>query len=581
MNLKDPDHPKQVTILKSSGERDFHNFVAALDQAEPDFESNLNAQKQTGGNFPPSSALKIIQHCPTIAHVAQVRGAVSEPLWRIMLGVVKYTTEGVALGHEWSKGDPRYDPTGTQQKIDRWTAGPTRCETFRASPDAKCQGCTQTCKSPIRLGWSHDVIAVDAALYEMNLRYFIARVGGGVHVFDERDESLLAGGMTFTAFAQFMAGHVVDGCNIAHAWLKWALRRTYDSLVFEPSGKCAAVSYNMWRGLAIEPKRGKCRMILRHILNVWCNGDSAQFHYVIRWMALLVQKPWIKPEVALVLRSKEGVGKTIIVNVLMDIFGQHAFTTAQRELVAGRFNGHLFDKVLVILEEAFFAGDHASVAAAKALITNGMISYEAKGKDALSGPNFAHVISLTNNDWAVPAGADSRRWMVLDVSEKRMGDHAYFAALAQEIENGGAAAFLEFLLKVDVTNFNPRVLPSTKALHAQQAETLSHTNPVAAFWLHVLADGEFTLDYGSVVWGTEISSGELQASYRLPTARARHAPSFDQAAKKLRPLLPPGSLVKVRRALSSGDRYFMYQLPDLQVARQHFQSVTGVDPCAI
>ena len=137
-------------------------------------------------------------------------------------------------------------------------------------------------------------------------------------------------------------------------------------------------------------------------------------------MALLVQKPGVKPEVALVLRSREGTGKTIIVKVLLDILGIHGFTTAQKDQVAGRFNGHLFDKVLVVLEEAFFAGDPEAVAAAKALITNAEIGYEAKGKDAFSAPNYAHVIVLTNNEWAVPAKA--RRWMVLEVSEARTGD---------------------------------------------------------------------------------------------------------------------------------------------------------------
>ncbi len=68
--------------------------------------------------------------------------------------------------------------------------------------------------------------------------------------------------------------------------------------------------------------------------------------------------------------------------------------------------------------------------------------------------------------------------------------------------------------------------------------------------------------------------------YALATARARHAPLFDVAAKKVRTFLPEGSLKKVRKG-NQGDRYFDYQLPDLQVARRHFKSKTGIDPCAI
>jgi len=296
-------------------------------------------------------------------------------------------------------------------------------------------------------------------------------------------------------------------------------------------------------------------------------------------MALLVQKPWMKPEVALVLRSKEGAGKTIIVQMLLDFFGVHGFTAAQKDQVAGRFNGHLFDKVLVVLEEAFFAGDPAAVAATKALVTNTTLGYEAKGKDAFSAPNYAHVISLTNNEWAVPAGIDARRWMVLDVSEARKGDHSYFTALADEIKNGGAEAFLDRLLNTDLSGWNPRALPKSDALHGQQRETLMRNDPVAGFLLHVLAEGAFTVKDGAVDWEHEISVAELQESYERATTRARNAPSFDVASKRMRKLLPEGALTKVRKSINR-DRSCYYRLPDLQVARQHFQSKTGVDPCA-
>lgn len=413
---------------------------------------------------------------------------------------------------------------------------------------------------------------------ELDLRHFVARVGGGVFVFDEQDENLLTGAMNFTAFQQFNAGHKINGKSVAAIWLSSSGRRTYSSLVFDPSGNCADGSYNTWQGLAVDPKKGRCRKILAHIRDVWCGGDVAQFEYVLKWMALLVQKPWIKPEVALVLRSKEGTGKTMIVQMLLDMFGHHGFTTAQKDQVAGRFNGHLFDKVLVVLEEAFFAGDPAAVAAAKALVTNSALGYEAKGKDAFSAPNYAHVITLTNNEWAVPAGADARRWMVLDVSDARMGDHAYFTALANEIKNGGREVFLGCLLSIRLDGWNPRVLPQSEGLHSQQVETLRRSDPVAGWWLGALSEGAFTIKSGVIEWPPEISSTDLQESYAASTSGARHAPSFDAAAKKLRRLLP-GALTKVRKS-HHGDRYINYQLPDLQTARQRFESVTGIDPCA-
>ena len=359
-----------------------------------------------------------------------------------------------------------------------------------------------------------------AAMEQLNARYFVAKVGGGVFVFDEDDRNILTDAMSFASFRQFHAGRKINGKSVAADWLSSPGRRTCKSLVFDPSGHCAEGNYNTWRGLAVGPKKGQCGKILAHIRDVLCGGDDAQFEYVLKWMALLVQKPWIKPEVALVLRSRQGSGKTMIVQILLDIFGVHSFTTAQKDQVAGRFNGHLFDKVLVVLEEAFFAGDPAAVATAKALVTNRTLGYEAKGKDAFSAPNYAHVITLTNHDWAVPAGADARRWLVLDVSEARLGDHAYFSALAEEIANGGTEAFLDHLMKVDLCGFNSRAMPRTRGLQSQQVETLEHTDPAAAFLMRVLAEGEFPVEGGGGPWADRILAGELRESYTVATRGA-------------------------------------------------------------
>jgi hypothetical protein len=222
MNVKDPANPKPVKIWRFSEATNFQIFAAALDGPEPDLGNNLGAAEQKAGDYPASSAHKIIESCPTLAYVAEVGGAVSEPLWRDMLGVVKFTTEGVPLCHQWSSGHPHYDKEETQRKIDGWTKGPTLCATFRALSDAKCQGCVQMCKSPIQLGYSQDLGAVEAALQELSLHHFVAKVGGGVFVFDEQDQPVLANGMTFTAFQQFNAGHLVNGTAVAKKWLSSA-----------------------------------------------------------------------------------------------------------------------------------------------------------------------------------------------------------------------------------------------------------------------------------------------------------------------------------------------------------------------
>lgn len=104
-------------------------------------------------DYPPSSAFNIIKFCGAVREVAEAKGAVQEPLWRAMIGVVKHCTEGEDLCHDWSTGDPRYSYDETQVKIDGWTAGPTTCAQF-SSLSTQCAGCKYNgkVKSPIQLG---------------------------------------------------------------------------------------------------------------------------------------------------------------------------------------------------------------------------------------------------------------------------------------------------------------------------------------------------------------------------------------------------------------------------------------------
>ena len=43
-----------------------------------------------------------------------------------------------------------------------------------------------------------------------------------------------------------------------------------------------------------------------------------------------------------------------------------------------------------------------------------------------------------------------RRWAIFDIGEDHMQDHAYFAAIDKEMNNGGREALLHYLLNFDL-----------------------------------------------------------------------------------------------------------------------------------
>jgi hypothetical protein len=171
-NYKNPADPKVVVLKHAGYEICYTELKAALDRELESASQIVVPQQRTSTvpmlappSYPESSFDLIRQRCPTLnrlAEYAEAGNQLSEPTWRNMLGLVKHTTEGEALGHELSRHDPRYDYTETQSKMDRWTAGPTLCASFRTEPLHDCSGCTNLCKSPISLG-HHQVISLNSA----------------------------------------------------------------------------------------------------------------------------------------------------------------------------------------------------------------------------------------------------------------------------------------------------------------------------------------------------------------------------------------------------------------------------------
>ena len=85
----------------------------------------------------------------------------------------------------------------------------------------------------------------------------------------------------------------------------------------------------------------------KHIEDVVCSGEKEHSDYVIKWLAWAVQHPGEPAEVVLVMRGKRGVGKGVLANAMLAIFGQHGFAASSSEQVAGKFNSHLKDTCLV------------------------------------------------------------------------------------------------------------------------------------------------------------------------------------------------------------------------------------------
>lgn len=267
-------------------------------------------------------------------------------------------------------------------------------------------------------------------------------------------------------------------------------KRKYSGIVFDPRPKEMQRhkgKLNLWEGWAVRPETGDWSLLRELIEDVLCAGKSEVIEYVLNWIARMFQCPWEVAESVLVFRGDEGVGKGTLARVLMRIAGAHGLTVASSQQVAGRFNSHLRNCIFLFSDEVNWRGNKTAEGMLKALVTEPVISYEQKGKDIVNAPNIIHMMMATNEKWAVPAGDTARRFMVTDVLDTKKGDTAFWAALWAQMEAGGFSGFLRDMLERDLSGWRPSMIPRTQGLAEQKLLSLQ---PVAAFWLHLLTEGD-------------------------------------------------------------------------------------------
>ena len=191
------------------------------------------------------------------------------------------------------------------------------------------------------------------------------------------------------------------------------------------------------------------------------------------------------------------------------MFGRHFLTVSDPKHLVGSFNAHLRDCVLLFGDEAFFAGDKKHESTLKTLVTDDMIAIEAKGIDVEVNRNYTHLIMASNSDWVIPAGANERRYFVLDVTNTQRQNSKYFQSLAEQMQkSGGREALLHYLMSVDISDWNVRTVPQTQALASQKDWSLG---PIEEWWYRKLDDASLHEDIG--YWAEEVHCRMLQDDY--------------------------------------------------------------------
>lgn len=391
-------------------------------------------------------------------------------------------------------------------------------------------------------------VGQDTVMDEMNAKHFAIRIGSDTVYATEEDGDTVF--QSRTAMSEWYANQRVktgtkpkkdkegkeSGETISYKskfeiWREHPARRGYRTITFAPQPIVPhPQDYNLWKGFAVEPAAGCCDLFLEHARGIICGGSDEYFRYLLDLLALGVQQPGVQSEIATILRGPQGAGKGVFIRAYGSLFGKHFAHLDKPEQLTGKFNAHLSGKVVVFADEAFFAGDRSIDGPLKRLITEPTLQIERKGIDQYEERNCIHLFMATNREWAVGSEFKERRHFVLDVAETKSQDHNYFEPLVHEIENGGRAALLKFLLERPIDRKALRRAPDTAALRDQQNFSLGTE---FRWWKERLTLGEVFPNEG---WPTFLPSDDVHLAYVLwcDTMKINRRVTQTELTKRLR-----------------------------------------------
>jgi putative DNA primase/helicase len=255
--------------------------------------------------------------------------------------------------------------------------------------------------------------------------------------------------------------------NFGDAVIKWWLasdhRRTVNAqdVVFDPSEKCDPKStINLFRGMQFKPKKGDCKKLLKMIAYL-CGEEGLEqtpiTNHVLKWIAYPLQHPGAKMQTAIVMFGAEGTGKNMFWGAILSIYGRYGRLINQFQLES-RFNDWVSRAMFVVANEVVTSLERRHlVGYLKNLVTEKRIPIETKQLPVREEDNHMQLVFLSNELQPLHISPGDRRYQVIRTPGPKGPE--YYEELELEIRNGGAAALYQYLLELDLGDFNAHTKP--------------------------------------------------------------------------------------------------------------------------
>lgn len=217
--------------------------------------------------------------------------------------------------------------------------------------------------------------------------------------------------------------------------------------------------------------------------DVLCNGNKAKGQHLRKWLAHIIQKPHENCSIVPVVSGAQGTGKGLVfVNIMEAILKRYHYMIDSPEGITDRFNAPLAFRLLTVLDEAAWSGDHRESNKLKSITGNKTLDIEEKFGKKVKVNNYSRYVLLSNFENAAAIEATNRRFWVFNTNDDYASRIDFFDPIFRFLENENAGNMLfNYFMSIDISDFNPHVLPHFDNLGQMAKETTE--GPVSQYWL--------------------------------------------------------------------------------------------------
>lgn len=210
---------------------------------------------------------------------------------------------------------------------------------------------------------------------------------------------------------------------------------------------------------------------IQNHIRILCGHDEEVYEQFWMWLCHIVQKPWVKSQAMPIVLGRQGCGKSVFIEFLVNhVFGNDiAVSLDKLSRITDNFNSILLHRVFTAVSETESLGFKAKqkeIDTLKARITDSRFQATKKGKDTTDERCYNNFILLTNHRDCVSLTDDSRRELVFEASDELCGNTEYFEKLVKEVFNkkGGSMLYTYILNlpEVDVSRMRKIVKTSLR-----------------------------------------------------------------------------------------------------------------------